>query len=300
MTALDPRRPPASTFELAASATFVPPRKSNGPRTLLGGFCSTGYARHEPGAEDGDAQGSDHGRWDVRTGRSVKGSEGVLEPWTDRWATGLMPMFKRGCALLEASPSFCVRRRRRADAAGAVNRISHRQVEHRAHAVAVGSFVNVRSIAQTCPLRCGTESSPWQAPWASCRTLRVPRQIIAWPAAWLIWAPAFLGIVRGLAAAARPMVRSQRMWSSQPDFLGKASLDEGRGQGWRTPSEVVAVRKALNAECTPFPGAAQAARGAGRVAWCALSDLGAQRVGRRSAGKRDANSSWGGMRGSTG
>src|SRR5437899_443955 len=38
------------------------------------------------------------------------------------------------------------------------------QVEHHAHAVAVGSFVNVWSIAQTGHLRRGTESSPSRAP----------------------------------------------------------------------------------------------------------------------------------------
>jgi len=43
------------------------------------------------------------------------------------------------------------------------NRISQASRAPRAHAVAVGSFVDVPSIAQTGPLRCGTESSPSRA-----------------------------------------------------------------------------------------------------------------------------------------
>jgi hypothetical protein len=37
-------------------------------------------------------------------------------------------------------------------------------VENHTYAVAVGSFLNVWSIAQTARLRCGTESSPSRAP----------------------------------------------------------------------------------------------------------------------------------------
>jgi hypothetical protein len=69
----------------------------------------------------------------------------------------------------------------------------------------------------------------------------------------VIGAPAVLGSVRGLAAAVRPVVRSQCDHGSLISW--GTSLDEGRGEGWRTPARWWQSQESVSPDSTPFLGA---------------------------------------------